>query len=154
MKRTPLKRKTPLNRGKSELKKSSLRKRSKKTEEKYVERRALVEKILTETPKCEACEIYNSYDGVRWRVNKSEHLHEIVLRSQGGDILDESIIVAVCPVCHARVDEDRIVSELLGLYMRSYHYTKENVKEAKRVRESWKAGKPTIASYITEIVKD
>lgn len=122
--------------------------RSKKTEAKYVERRKLVSSILTERPNCEACDLYNMFDFSNLgQVNDSGEVHEIVLRSQGGDILDESICLAVCRRCHARVDEDRDVAMLLGLYVPSFAYTEEGVREARYLRMAILAEAPFVPSY-------
>jgi hypothetical protein len=75
-------------------------------------------------------------------------VHEIVLRSQGGDILDESICLAVCRRCHARVDEDRDVAMLLGLYVPGFAYNDEAIKEARYLRMAVLAEAPFIPSYM------
>ena len=82
------------------------------------------------------------------QVNASGEVHEIVLRSQGGDILDESICLAVCRRCHTRVDEDRDVAMLLGLYVPGFAYKNEAIKEARYLRMAVLAEAPFIPSYM------
>jgi hypothetical protein len=95
MKRTPLPaRKTPMPRGKG------LKPRSKKTAAKYVERRKLVARLLEERPECEAGRLLRLIRPLHECWGASDHIHEVIPRGRGGDILDESICVAVCPPCH------------------------------------------------------
>jgi hypothetical protein len=143
LKRTPLKqgaislsRKGISSNGKGLKRGKRLRFRSKKMEEKYVDRRALVERLLEDRPWCEACLVYSNNDYSQLAIQKATDLHEIVNRSGGGDILDESIIVVVCPTCHARIGEDPKEAERLGLHLRRVHYDDEHVAEAQCVRES------------------
>lgn len=106
---------------KNALKRTRLRRRSKKTEEKYVDRRALVKKILSERPLCEACKIFAKHEGkVTYNHHLSRDLHEIVRRSQGGSILDESNILAVCRPCHVRITANPELAFSLGLAKRSW----------------------------------
>lgn len=101
---------------KNYLKRKPLRRRSKKTEEKYIDRRALVKKVLTERPLCEACKTFAQHDGkVTYNHHLSRDLHEIVRRSQGGSILDESNILAVCRPCHVRITANPELAFSLGL---------------------------------------
>lgn len=95
--------------------------RSKKTEAKYVERRKLVEKVLREKPFCEACPVFAKHDGKSTFVQKrSTDLHELVRRSQGGSILDESNIIAVCRPCHSRIGNHPQLAFDLGLAKRGW----------------------------------
>lgn len=113
--RTPLKR-TPLKRGTK-----ALAKRSKKTEEKYVERRELVARILQERPLCEACRAFAAHDGKStFNQHMSRDVHEIVRRSQGGSILDESNVLAVCRPCHIRIGNEPALAFELGLAKHSW----------------------------------
>jgi 5-methylcytosine-specific restriction endonuclease McrA len=108
--RKPLKAKTPLKQ------KSQLKKRSKKTEKLYSERRPFVEKILKERPLCEACKVFAAHDEkVTYRQHMSKDVHEIVRRSQGGSILDESNVLAVCRPCHIRIGNYPQLAFDLGL---------------------------------------
>lgn len=65
----------------------------------YVERRALVARLLQETPTCEA----------RWDdgcTRRSVDVHEILPRSQGGRIVggDRSEYLVVCRYCHDMIE--------------------------------------------------
>jgi DNA-binding transcriptional MocR family regulator len=123
--------------------------RSKKTEQIYVERRKLVADLLSRRPHCEACHLYQVFDFTNLgQVNDSSEVHEIVLRSQGGDILDESICVVVCRKCHARIDEDRDVAMLLGLYVPGFAYNPECIQEARYLRLAVLARGPFVPSYM------
>lgn len=101
--------------------KTPLAKRSKKTEELYIERRKLVKKVLSERPLCEACKIFAKHDGkVTYNHHLSKDLHEIIRRSQGGSILDESNILAVCRPCHVRITANPELAFSLGLAKHSW----------------------------------
>lgn len=116
-----MKRNKPLKR--SPLKRSStpIAKRSKKTEDAYVERRKLVERLLKERPNCQACRVFAMHDGKSTFVQRpSIDLHEIVRRSQGGSILDESNILAVCRPCHRRIGNEPQLAFDLGLAKHSW----------------------------------
>lgn len=112
----PLKR-TPLKRSSSGLKRGSkLKHRSKKKEAEYVERRALVAKMLNERRYCEACPVFAKHDNVVTYIRKgSVDIHELVRRSQGGSILDESNCMAVCRECHMRIGNYPELAFQLGL---------------------------------------
>jgi 5-methylcytosine-specific restriction endonuclease McrA len=109
-------RKEPL-RSKSKLKqKTPLKKRSKKMEAKYEDRRKLVSKVLKERPLCEACRVFAAHDGKStFNHHMSRDVHEIVRRSQGGSILDESNVLAVCRPCHIRIGNYPQLAFDLGL---------------------------------------
>jgi hypothetical protein len=127
----------------------SMNQRSHKTEKIYVERRKLVTDLLSRRPHCEACHLYKIFDFTNLgQANDSTEIHEIVLRSQGGDILDESICVAVCRKCHARIDEDRDVAMLLGLYVPGFAYNPEAIQEARYLRLAVLARGPFVPSYM------
>jgi hypothetical protein len=79
MKRTPLRRLTPLHRH------TRLRPSSAKGRVRAIERRAFVATILAQRPKCEFCGCCASVD-----------CHEPLTRARGGSVLDESNTVAVC----------------------------------------------------------
>ena len=92
------------------------KKRSKKTEELYVERRKFVEKILLERPMCQACKAFATHDKkVSYNQHMSRDVHEIVRRSQGGSILDEENVLAVCRPCHVRIGNFPQLAFDLGL---------------------------------------
>ena len=94
----------------------SPKKRSAKTEELYVERRKFVEKILSERPACQACKVFASHDGKStYNQHMSRDVHEIIRRSQGGSILDEENVLAVCRLCHVRIGNYPQLAFDLGL---------------------------------------
>lgn len=93
-----------------------MRQRSKKKEQEYRERRPLVARLLEEHPLCQACAVFASHDGkVTYRRNRSCDIHEIVRRSQGGSILDEDNLLAVCRPCHQRIGNYPQLAFDLGL---------------------------------------
>lgn len=111
----PPKRKKPLKRG------GRIRPRSKKMEAKYVDRRAFVVKILTERPYCEACPKFAVHDGLKsYHRFGSRDVHELVRRSQGGSILDENNVLAVCRKCHERIGREPALAFELGLAKKSW----------------------------------
>jgi 5-methylcytosine-specific restriction endonuclease McrA len=98
-----------------------MRHRSKKKEAEYKLRRPLVEKLLLEKPYCEACPVFAEYDQLSvYRRNASVDVHEIVRRSQGGSILDESNLMCVCRPCHSRIGNYPKLAFELGLAKHSY----------------------------------
>lgn len=108
--RKPLVSKTPLKA------KKGLNKRSKKMESAYEKRRPFVEKVLKERPLCEACRVFAAHDGkATFNQHMSRDVHEIVRRSQGGSILDESNVLAVCRPCHMRIGNYPQLAFDLGL---------------------------------------
>lgn len=110
MKRTPLKRTSSLKSG------GKLKPRSKKRESEYVERRKLVERMLNERKYCEACPVFAKHDQVVAYIRRgSVDIHELVRRSQGGSILDESNCIAVCRECHIRIGNHPQLAFDLGL---------------------------------------
>jgi len=147
LKRTPLKRgssqlkRTPLDRGDSQLKRTPLAKRSLKMKETYVNRRKIVREMLEEQKWCEACIVWAAYDGTpRAKQRRTQDIHELVNRSQGGSILERINLYAICRPCHIRVTENPYDSTVTGLHMPSWCKTEHHYNEAERVRESWKAG--------------
>jgi 5-methylcytosine-specific restriction endonuclease McrA len=93
-----------------------LRPRSKKKEQEYRLRRPLVKRLLTERPLCQACKVFAQHDGLVTYINNlSVDIHEIVRRSQGGSILDESNLLAVCRPCHRRIGDEPALAFKLGL---------------------------------------
>jgi 5-methylcytosine-specific restriction endonuclease McrA len=111
-----LNRKKPLQ-AKTNLKRSgNIRKRSKKMSAKYEERKPFVEKILRERPLCEACKVFALHDGKAiYNQHMSRDVHEIIRRSQGGSILDEENVLAVCRPCHIRIGNYPALAFELGL---------------------------------------
>lgn len=112
-----LRRSKPLKRtGIKNKNKKPIKKRSAKTEKKYVERRELVKKVLRERPLCQACKVFAEHDGkTTYMQHLSRDLHEVKRRSQGGSILDESNILAVCRPCHFRITANPELAFTLGL---------------------------------------
>lgn len=93
-----------------------MRYRSRKKEEEYKIRRPLVARLLTEKPLCEACPVFAEHDKKNiYRRNKSSDIHEIIRRSQGGSILDEKNLLAVCRPCHNRIGNNPQLAFDLGL---------------------------------------
>ena len=102
LKRTPLQRKTPLKRT------GSLAPVSKRRAKTNRQRRKFVEEELTNRVYCEAkipnvCTTY------------SVEIHEPILRSQGGSILDRANSVAICRMCHRWVHDNVGEAMKLGL---------------------------------------
>lgn len=93
-----------------------MRKRSVKKEEAYKLRRPLVQRLLAERPYCEACPVFAAHDGkVMYRRQMSVDIHEVIRRSQGGSILDEKNLLAVCRPCHRRIGNYPALAFELGL---------------------------------------
>lgn len=93
-----------------------MRYRSKKKEEEYKLRRPLVKRLLEERPWCEACPVFAAHDERHvYRRNRSEDIHEMIRRSQGGSILNESNLLAVCRPCHQRIGNHPALAFDLGL---------------------------------------
>lgn len=94
----------------------AMKRRSAKKEAEYKLRRPLVARLLAERPYCEACPVFAVYDQkVTYRRNPSVDIHELVRRSQGGSILDESNLLAVCRPCHQRIGNHPALAFELGL---------------------------------------
>lgn len=104
-----------MKRGKP-LKRTPLAKRSKKMSKKYEERVPLVKRLLKERPWCEACPVFASHDQLAVYVRRpSVDIHELKRRSQGGSILEESNLLAVCRECHGRIGNSPQLAFDLGL---------------------------------------
>ena len=104
-----------MKRGKP-LKRTPLAKRSKKMSKKYEERVPLVKRLLKERPWCEACPVFAQHDNLATYVrNPSVDIHELKRRSQGGSILDEANLLAVCRKCHRRIGDNPKLAFDLGL---------------------------------------
>jgi 5-methylcytosine-specific restriction endonuclease McrA len=75
-----------------------------------------VEKILSERPLCQACKVFAQHDEkVTFIQKNSTDVHEIIRRSQGGSILDEDNVLAVCRPCHTRIGNYPQLAFDLGL---------------------------------------
>ena len=93
-----------------------MRHRSNKKEAEYRLRRPLVQRLLEERPWCEACPVFAEHDElVTYRRQRSVDIHELIRRSQGGSILDESNLLAVCRECHRRIGNHPALAFELGL---------------------------------------
>jgi hypothetical protein len=93
-----------------------MRYRSAKKEAEYELRRPLVRRLLEERPWCEACPAFAAYDEkVTYVRQRSVDIHELVRRSQGGSILEESNLMAVCRGCHRRIGNYPQLAFDLGL---------------------------------------
>ena len=93
-----------------------MRHRSKKKEAEYRLRRPFVEKILSERPYCEACPKFAEHDNLSTYIRRtSSDVHELIRRSQGGSILDENNVLAVCRPCHTRIGNYPQLAFDLGL---------------------------------------
>lgn len=98
-----------------------MRHRSLKKEAEYRQRRPLVARLLEERPLCEACPVFAEHDEkTTYRRNASMDVHELVRRSQGGSILDESNLMCVCRPCHTRIGNHPQLAFDLGLARHSY----------------------------------
>jgi 5-methylcytosine-specific restriction endonuclease McrA len=121
-----LKSKTPLKSKKALQSRSKLKHRSQKMEKLYDERRPFVKKILDENPHCQACPIFATHDKLVTYVRRpSVDVHELVRRSQGGSILSEDNVIAVCRQCHQRIGNFPELAFQLGLAKHSWD-DKEN----------------------------
>jgi len=173
LKRTPLKsgnkelKKTPLKRGDSTLKSNkSLSKRSDKMKKAYVRRRQLVKDRLGEGVECQACMPINVFHRIEMKARswddrpsnrsgiiatkQAVDVHEIINRSQGGDFLDERILLNVCRDCHMFITENPFNSSLLGLHLSGSMYKDIYIEDADRVRESWSKGIPAVPFYMIQ----
>ena len=93
-----------------------MRHRSKKKEEEYKLRRPLVARLLEQRPYCEACPIFAEHDEKKiYSRQRSVDIHELKRRSQGGSILEEDNLMAVCRQCHNRIGNYPALAFELGL---------------------------------------
>lgn len=117
----PLKRRTPL------------RSVSKKRQQVSGERRAMVREQLEARPRCEAGEpIYmyyiNNFGGEfarqRSRTDRCQgratDIHEPLMRSRGGSIVDPENTIAVCRRCHSWIHANPDASVSMGLLRHSW----------------------------------
>jgi 5-methylcytosine-specific restriction endonuclease McrA len=119
--RKPIKRGKPPKRGAPPKRGGPIKKRSEKQSELYELRRPFVEKILSERPFCQACKVFAQHDEKATFIqNNSMDVHEIIRRSQGGSILDEENVLAVCRKCHTRIGNYPQLAFDLGLAKRSW----------------------------------
>lgn len=93
-----------------------MRSRSSKRQKQDVLRRKFVVEILTERPGCEACGVFAKHDGKAVYVQRPAcDVHELIRRSQGGDVLDAQNVLAVCRLCHDRIGKYPQLAFDLGL---------------------------------------
>lgn len=126
---------TPIRRLKGLVRKTRLNPRSQKMQVRYVERRALVERLLRERPRCEfptaAAGMVvrdgtgSTYDDGRRCTRPSEHLHEKLTRARGGSIMDETNIMLLCSLHHSWVHSNPAHATDLGLLVPSWGVTQE-----------------------------
>lgn len=105
--RGPLRRLTPLRRGKR------LNPMSAKRLAIADERRSLVERVLRERP---VCEVNDGYRCLR----ASVHLHERLTRARGGSILDPTNVIAVCWNHHGQIHDNPDWATSRGLLTHSW----------------------------------
>ena len=100
MKRTPLRRLTPLKRGGWLLRRTPLRARSRKREQEQRTRNEMVRDELARRELCEAGAVI-THAGHNARCHGvAVELHEPLTRARGGSILDPANTVAICRSCH------------------------------------------------------
>jgi hypothetical protein len=92
MKRSPLKRKTPLKRGNKPMKRSPLRPMSKKRQNALKEYGEVRKRYLEEHPVCEVC-----------GMKPPAEIHHIHNRGTGGALSDTENFLAVCRYCHEQI---------------------------------------------------
>jgi len=93
-----------------------MRHRSKKKEQEYKLRRPLVTRLLEQRPYCEACPVFAEHDEKAiYSRQRSVDIHELKRRSQGGSILEEDNLMAVCRQCHNRIGNYPALAFELGL---------------------------------------
>jgi hypothetical protein len=112
-----LKRKTPLRNTKPMQRGGRLKPRSAKRDAEMVERRKLVAVLLTQNPWCQACAV--TPVGAT-PARRSVDVHEKLRRSQGGSILDESICLCLCRLCHDWIGQNPQAAVALDLAMWSW----------------------------------
>lgn len=101
------------------MRRSPLAPVSKKRQQLNVKRRAFVRRMLDERQRCEA--------GARIVMLDTRHrcafvpvdVHEIVTRARGGDILDESNVLAICRLCHDWIHDHPQAASSVGLLARN-----------------------------------
>lgn len=127
--------------------------RSEKRQKLYIERRAVVERLLKERPQCQACSIIANWNTqetqakhVTFKERSALDIHEIKRRSQGGSLLDDENLLAVCRKCHDWINAHPKQAERVGLSVPGWA-TKEMYEEAKSLRINWRLGVPSEPSW-------
>lgn len=110
-----------------------MRRRSQKQEALYDLRRPFVARVLSERPLCEACPVYaRQADNATYVRYPATDVHELIRRSQGGDILDDKNVLAVCRRCHDLIGRRPAQAEELGLALPSWATDEMFVEAAAR----------------------
>lgn len=122
MKRTELRRVTPLRPGRARESRQALPARSAKTARDYTLRRKLVADLLDARPVCERCHRARSTD-----------VHELLSRARGGSILDEENLACLCRGCHSWVTTEPALSEAEGWSRPSWW----KLRDSDRGERSW-----------------
>lgn len=137
------------------MRRSQLRRQSVKAKNKNSDRKIIVSKVLADSPYCVACKLWaefdmynNSLSSLVIHQNRSRDVHEILNRSQGGSILDELNLLAICRDCHFRVTTNPSDSAKLGLHVPAWCNTEEHLIEAARLRLSWMYGIPYVPEWV------
>jgi hypothetical protein len=81
-------------------------------------RRALVARLLSERPWCEACELLER-PGVKVSM-ASQDVHEILPRSAGGSLTDPANLLCLCRGCHMYLHAHPAKALALGLKRSRY----------------------------------
>ena len=77
--------------------------------------------MVEKFPYCQACPVFAKYDKKTTYVRMNTiDVHELVRRSQGGSILDESNLLCVCRGCHRRIGNYPALAFELGLAKHSW----------------------------------
>lgn len=115
MKRTELRRRTPLRRG------GRLKPRSKKMATLYrAQRIPLIVATLEQRPWCELGPRIAQVDmaGARDCRGRASTLHELRKRSQGGSIVDPANVLPACAPCNGWVEDNPRLAAMVGLVIR------------------------------------
>lgn len=100
MKRSPLRRKTPLTSNSQLERRTPIRRVSQKRARLNRERAKFVADYLSEHPRCEARERIARVDARHRCDVQAVDVHEMLTRARGGSIVDESNVLALCRACH------------------------------------------------------
>lgn len=115
MKRTPLRRNTPLQRGEPPERRTRLRPVSKKREALNRARRDFVAGFLAAHPRCQAGGLILPVDHRHRCGVHSVDVHEVLTRARGGSVLDPGNCRAICRACHDWIHENPASATDLGL---------------------------------------
>lgn len=118
MKRSPLRRKTPLEPGGPIARSSPINQVSKKRRKVLAERRQFVIDTLARHPRCEAGP--RVQDRAHRCQGTPSDVHEIQTRARGGSIVDPDNVVAVCRACHDWIHSHPAQATTLGLLASQY----------------------------------